>query len=65
MQPWAWADVLQDIGSAYEVLSDDDKRKIYDQHGEEGLKQGGQQHDASDIFSRYNETAWLTSLVTT
>ncbi|EDQ86393.1 uncharacterized protein MONBRDRAFT_33863 [Monosiga brevicollis MX1] len=45
------AKIFQDIGAAYEVLSDDDKRKIYDRHGEEGLKDGGQGHDASDIFS--------------
>jgi DnaJ homolog subfamily B member 4 len=29
------------IAEAYEVLSDDEKRKIYDQFGEEGLKMGG------------------------
>lgn len=27
------------IGHAYSILTDDKKRKIYDQHGEEGLKQ--------------------------
>ena len=35
------------IANAYEVLNDDKLRKIYDQHGEEGVKQhqqGGAQH---------------------
>jgi DnaJ-related protein SCJ1 len=43
------------IPPAYEVLSDDEKRRIYDQYGEEGLKQGGrnQFHDPFDIFSQY------------
>ncbi|XP_078621801.1 dnaJ homolog subfamily B member 11-like isoform X1 [Branchiostoma floridae x Branchiostoma japonicum] len=31
---------FHDIGAAYEVLSDADKRKTYDRHGEEGLKEG-------------------------
>eukprot|EP00049_Salpingoeca_infusionum_P018432 m.357264 g.357264 ORF g.357264 m.357264 type:complete len:362 (+) comp17754_c0_seq1:279-1364(+) len=42
---------FQDIGAAYEVLSDDEQRKVYDRHGEEGLKnnkQGG--HDPFDVF---------------
>lgn len=47
--------------TAYEVLSSPDTRKIYDQHGEAGLKQqqqsGGMHfHDPFDIFSQY---AWL------
>lgn len=32
--------MFQDISEAYEVLSDKDKRTIYDQYGEEGLKGG-------------------------
>ena len=29
---------FQDIGAANEVLTDEKKRKVYDRHGEEGLK---------------------------
>ena len=40
--------------SAYEALSDPEKRRTYDQYGEEGLKQGGGGggHSAQDIFSQ-------------
>ncbi|KAG7344239.1 DnaJ C terminal domain containing protein [Nitzschia inconspicua] len=33
------AEKFAEINRAYEVLSDEEKRKIYDRHGEEGLKQ--------------------------
>jgi len=32
---------FQDVSEAFEVLSDKNKREIYDQYGEEGLKGGG------------------------
>mmetsp|Transcript_13158 Transcript_13158/g.53124 ORF Transcript_13158/g.53124 Transcript_13158/m.53124 type:complete len:143 (-) Transcript_13158:2734-3162(-) len=45
-----------DIGNAYEVLSDQSKRLIYDRHGEDGLKQhvlGKRSAGQQDIFSHF------------
>mmetsp|Transcript_9453 Transcript_9453/g.14173 ORF Transcript_9453/g.14173 Transcript_9453/m.14173 type:complete len:379 (-) Transcript_9453:195-1331(-) len=50
--------MFQDIANAYEVLSDKEKRRIYDRHGEEGLKEhqkreaagGGGGMDPFDMF---------------
>ena len=43
--------------AAYEVLSSEEKRRIYDRYGEDGLKQhdaqgGGGGGGAADIFSQ-------------
>lgn len=49
------AEMFKDISTAYEVLSDPQKRTVYDQYGEKGLsEQGGMSGmDATDIFSQF------------
>jgi len=45
---------FKEISHAYEVLSDPEKREIYNQYGEEGLKDnGGGGFSAEDIFSQF------------
>eukprot|EP00793_Prasinoderma_coloniale_P005487 PRCOL_00004895-RA len=54
------ANKFADVNHAYEVLSDGEKRKVYDRHGEEGLKQHDQRQQqqganpfGGDIFSQF------------
>lgn len=44
-----------ECANAYEVLGDEEKRRMYDQYGEDGLKHNGQQnfHNPFDIFSAF------------
>ena len=34
-------DKFKEISMAYEILSNPEKRKLYDNHGEQGIKEGG------------------------
>lgn len=56
--PDAAKDKFQKIANAYEVLSDPEKRKIYDLGGEEAVqedaqRQGQQNMNQHDIFSHF------------
>ncbi|KAJ8661292.1 chaperone DnaJ [Lichtheimia ornata] len=45
-------DKFKEISHAYEILSDPEKRHLYDQYGEEGLSGMGGGMDAEDLFSQ-------------
>jgi len=58
------ADKFAEIGTAYEVLSDEEKRSLYDRGGEEAVKQQEQranqpQHDPFDIFRLSALVEWV------
>ena len=42
---------FKELAEAYEVLSDDQRRQLYDQYGHEGLKSGGYQPGYADFGS--------------
>lgn len=46
---------FKEISAAFEVLSDEKKRTMYDKHGEQGLKEGGAGdfHSPFDIFDMF------------
>ncbi|KAK9812518.1 hypothetical protein WJX73_005505 [Symbiochloris irregularis] len=57
--PQKAAEQFKEIGEAYDVLSNKEKRELYDQYGEEGLKMGGPPpprgaEEAADGFSGYS-----------
>jgi len=49
------AEKFKELSHAYEILSDPQKRQIYDQYGEEGLEGGGGAGgmNAEDLFSQF------------
>jgi len=44
---------FQEIQQAYETLSDENKRKVYDEYGEEGIKEGMDGNAPTDIFDLF------------
>lgn len=46
---------FQDLGAAYEVLSDTEKREMYDRCGEECLKKDGMMNNADPFASFFGD----------
>ena len=44
---------FQNIQLAYDTLSDENKRKVYDEYGEEGIKEGMTGEEPTDIFDLF------------
>jgi len=44
---------FQNIQLAYDTLSDENKRKVYDEYGEEGIKEGMTGEEPKDIFDLF------------
>lgn len=44
-------EAFKEIQTAFAVLSDEEKRQVYDEYGEEGLRDGGGPAEAHDLFS--------------
>jgi len=45
---------FKEISEAYEILSDEQKRQMYDKYGKDALKEGGfSAHSAHDIFEQF------------
>ena len=45
---------FQEIQLAYDTLSDENKRKVYDEYGEEGIKEGMSGDEPTSIFDLFN-----------
>ena len=47
---------FKEVSEAYDILSDENKRAIYDKHGHAGLEgQGGGFRSSDDIFSHFSD----------
>jgi DnaJ family protein A protein 2 len=43
---------MKEINNAFEILSNETKKQLYDKYGEKGIEKGGQQEGFVDIFAR-------------